>query len=135
MEKELGPQSKQKTILIVDDESAILDVVVSILWDLGYNILTAPTGLLALRVSREYKGEIQLLLSDFQMPGMDGIALASQLTLERPQLKVLLMSGYPGGMLVLNEGWHFLTKPFLISQLRALVKGLVSPEAASRFGL
>jgi hypothetical protein len=55
------------------------------------------------------------------------------MTLERPRLKVLLMSGFTEGMLVLNEGWHFLAKPFIASQLRALVIGMVSPDKKSRF--
>jgi FixJ family two-component response regulator len=55
------------------------------------------------------------------MPGMSGIDLATEMTIERPHLQVLLMSGFPAGMLVLNEGWHFLAKPFIGSQLRALV--------------
>jgi len=67
------------------------------------------------------------------MEGMTGIELATQLTAERPEVKVLLMSGYPAGMLVLNEGWHFLPKPFVSSQLLALVVGLVSPDTTSRF--
>jgi CheY-like chemotaxis protein len=99
-----------------------------------YNILTATTGAMGLQRSREFKGEIELLLSDFQMPGgMSGIELATTMTLERPNLKVLLMSGFPEGMLLLNEGWHFLAKPFVTSQLRALVVGLLSPERKSRF--
>ena len=68
------------------------------------------------------------------MPGgMSGVDLATAMTIERPKLKVLLMSGFPEGMLVLNEGWHFLAKPFINSQLRALVVGLVSPEKESKF--
>jgi len=48
------------------------------------------------------------------MPGgVSGVDLATAMTIERPQLKVLLMSGFPGWMLVLNEGWHFLAKPFV----------------------
>jgi DNA-binding NtrC family response regulator len=78
-------------------------------------------------------GEIHLLLSDFQMPGMSGIELATQMSVDRPQLKVLMMSGFTEGMLVLNEGWHFLAKPFIPSQLRALVSGLLFPERSSRF--
>jgi DNA-binding NtrC family response regulator len=86
------------------------------------------------RLSREYESEITLLLSDFQMPkGMSRVDLATAMTLERPQLIVLLMSAFPEGMLVLNEGWHFLPKPFITSQLRALVAGLVFPDRKSRF--
>lgn len=125
---------RKKTILVVDDEPEILSVVSEVLADAEYNILTARTGSMGLQRSREFKGEIDLLLSDFQMPGgMSGVELATAMTIERPQLKVLLMSGFPGGMLVLNEGWHFLAKPFINSQLRALVSGLVSPETKSKF--
>jgi YesN/AraC family two-component response regulator len=67
------------------------------------------------------------------MPGMNGLDLATQMTRDRPDLKVLLMSTFPDGMLVLNEGWHYLTKPFIPSQLRTLISGLVFPENPSRF--
>jgi DNA-binding NtrC family response regulator len=125
---------RKKTILVVDDEPKILSVVSEVLADAEYNILTAGTGSMGLQRSREFKAEIDLLLSDFQMPGgMSGVDLATAMTIERPQLKVLLMSGFPEGMLVLNEGWHFLAKPFVTSQLRALVVGLVSPDRKSKF--
>ena len=130
----MEPTPRKKTILIVDDEPKVLSVVAEVLKDGEYNILTAGTGSTGLQRSREFKGEIDLLLADFQMPGgMSGVDLATAMTLERPQLKVLLMSGFPEGMLVLNEGWHFLAKPFVNSQLRALVVGLVSPEKKSKF--
>jgi hypothetical protein len=54
------------------------------------------------------------------------------MTLERPQLKVLLMSGFPDGTLVLNGGWHFLSKPFASSQQQAMAIGLVSPDNKSK---
>jgi two-component system, cell cycle sensor histidine kinase and response regulator CckA len=126
-------QRIKKTILVVDDDPNVLTLVSGLLVDSEYNILTASTSAGALQQSREFKGEINLLLSDFQMPGMSGVDLATAMTLDRPQLKVLLMSGFPTGMLVLNEGWHFLQKPFIASQLRALVVGLVSPDKKSQF--
>jgi DNA-binding response OmpR family regulator len=122
-----------KTILVVDDDARILAVVSELLVDGGYNVLTAHTGAKGLQQSRDFKGTIDLLLSDFQMPGMSGVELATAMTLERHELKVLLMSGFTDGMLVLNEGWHFLNKPFVASQLRALVSGLISPDKKSRF--
>jgi len=125
--------SEKKTILVVDDDPKILSLVSALLTGGDYSILIATSGSMGLRQSREFKGRIDLLLSDFQMPGMSGIDLATEMTTERPELKVLLMSGFPEGMLVLNEGWHFLAKPFVASQLRALVAGLVSPDAESKF--
>jgi DNA-binding NtrC family response regulator len=67
------------------------------------------------------------------MAGMTGIELATQITAQRTEIKVLLMSGYPAGMLVLNDGWHFLPKPFIPSQLIALIASLISPVKPSRF--
>lgn len=124
---------ERSTIFVVDDDPAVLRCVTALLTDHGYHILSWGSGAEALLQSRTYKGEIHLLLSDFQMPAMSGVQLATAMTAERPQLKVLLMSGFPGGMLVLNEGWHFLAKPFIASQLRALVAGLISPDRPSRF--
>ena len=125
---------QMKTILVVDDQPDELELVSHLLAGGDYNVLTAGSGSKGLQQSREFKGEIALLLSDFQMPGgMSGIDLATAMTIDRPQLKVLMMSGFPGGMLVLNEGWHFLAKPFIASQLRALVLGLVYPDKDSKF--
>jgi two-component system sensor histidine kinase EvgS len=123
-----GQESAPRTILVVDDDPDILKFVGEILADGGYHVLTAGSGADALRQSTEHKGEIQLLLTDFQMPAMSGIDLATRMTVERPKIKVLMMSGFTAGMLVLNEGWHFLAKPFIPSQLRVLISGLVFPD-------
>jgi DNA-binding NtrC family response regulator len=120
------PHAK-KTVLVVDDDPTILQLTSGFLTD-DYFVLTAVNGKDAIQTMKDYKGELSLLLSDFEMPGMSGIELATQLTVERPQLKVLLMSGFPGGTLVLNEGWHFLAKPFVPSQMRLLIRSLISPE-------
>jgi DNA-binding NtrC family response regulator len=133
MDQKATPKKEQRTILVVDDETNILALVSAILANDEYNILTASTGAKGLQQSREFKGEITLLLSDFQMPGMSGIDLATAMTLDRPQLKVMLMSGFR--MRILNEGWHFLRKPFVASQLRSLVMGLVFPGKQSRFSI
>ena len=129
-----GRFADQKTILVVDDDPAILSAVHAILAKNDhYNILTATAGADALNQSNNFKDDIHLLLSDFQMPEMTGVDLATKMTVHRPKLKVLLMSAFPGGMLVLNEGWHFLAKPFVAAQLRALVTDLVFPDAPSKF--
>lgn len=129
---ETSKPPQKKTILVVDDDATLLKAVAGYLSG-DYDVLTAKGGKEALQQSNASKSEIYLLLSDFQMAEMTGIELATQITVERPKIKVLLMSGYPAGMLVLNEGWHFLPKPFIASQLLALVVGLVSPDKASRF--
>jgi DNA-binding NtrC family response regulator len=123
---------EKKTILVVDDDPSILATVCGVLGR-DHKVLGANSGKEALEVSKDFKSEICLLLSDFQMAGMSGIELATQITAQRPKIKVLLMSGYPAGMLILNEGWHFLAKPFVPSQLRALIEGLLVPDKVSRF--
>ena len=120
--------AEQKTILVVDDDPSILRSVSVLLRDDNYNVLTSSSGRDALKQSKDYKRQIHLLLSDFQMPGLSGVDLATQMTLKRPNLKVLLMSGFPKGMLTLDTGWRFLAKPFISSQLRALVLSLVSAD-------
>src|SRR5450631_711295 len=121
----------KKTVLLVDDEPDSL-ITLSVFLSAKYNILTAKSGIEGLQTSKDFKHEIHLLLSDFDMTEMTGIDLATAITLQRPKIKVLLMSSYPGGMLVLNEGWHFLARPFIPSQLSTLIGGLVSPIEKSR---
>ena len=131
MEEAQAPETK-KTILIVDDDPAILECTHELLQEGGHYVLLAKSAEDGLRLSQKHPGDIDLLLTDFQMPGMSGIELAVEITRERPAIQVLMMSGFPGGMLILNEGWHFLAKPFIPSQLRALVTGLLFPSK-SRF--
>jgi DNA-binding NtrC family response regulator len=124
--------SDPKTILVVDDNPEILAFVARLLCRDGQTILTAVDGEHALAVSKDHQGEIHLLLTDFEMPGISGIELATKMTITRPAIRVLMMSGFVGGMLVLNEGWHFLAKPFIGSQLRSIVTTLLFPDS-SRF--
>ena len=122
-----GGANDRKTILIVDDKAEVLSVVSGVLAGAGCDILLASSGEEGLQRSTDFHGEISLLLSDLQLSGMTGIELGTAVTLRRPHIKILLMSGFPSGMLVLNEGWHFLPKPFIQSQLLTLVTGLVYP--------
>ena len=116
----------ETTVLLVDDDASIRAIVSRDLKD-HYNVLIAGSGLEALRRSRDFAEEIHLLLTDFQLRGMDGIELATQIAVQRPEIKVLVMSGSTDGVIALNEGWHFLAKPLIPSQLLAMIAGLVSP--------
>jgi len=133
MKKAPKLRDHQKTVLIVDENAELSITLAAILADANYKVLSASGGQAALRQSKTCKSDIHLLLADFQMAGMNGVDLATKLTADRPTLKVLLMSGFTDGLLVLNEGWHFLPKPFIPSQLRTLVSGLVYPEKPTRF--
>ncbi len=129
MRKAAQVKSFGKTILVVDDEPQMLNIVSEFLCG-HYHIITANNGVVALERAQEYKSDIDVLLSDFQMVGMMGSELATRLTLARPGIKVLLMSSYSEGTLALNEGWHFLPKPFSLSHLRTLVTSLAYPGTA-----
>ncbi len=74
-------------------------------------MLQAHSGAEALEISRQYNDQIDLLLADIMMPGMTGIDLAERITLERPEIKIVLMSGYNQGW-ILDPHWSFLPKPF-----------------------
>ncbi len=117
---------REKTVLLVDDDASIRAIVSRDLKN-HYNVLIAESGLEAIRRSRDFAGEIHLLLTDFQLRGMDGIELATQIAVQRPEIKVLLMSGLTDGVIALNEGWHFLPKPLIPSRVLATIAGLVSP--------
>jgi CheY-like chemotaxis protein len=73
MEQTPAVPNSKKTVLVVDDDASILAVVSGLLTNDDYNVLTADTGAKGLQQSREFKGGINLLLSDFQMPGMSGV--------------------------------------------------------------
>ena len=115
--------------LVVDDDPHVIDVV-SALLNSEYNVLTAESGVKALEQSRAFTGQIDLLLSDFQMRGLSGMDLASFMTADRPGLKVLAdVRALTVECLLLNEGWHFYGQAIhFVSQLRALISGLLFPD-------
>jgi two-component system cell cycle sensor histidine kinase/response regulator CckA len=112
-----------RTILFADDDKQLQAFVAAMLQRYGYTVVVAHDGRDALKKAREFEGTIHLLLSDIQMPEMNGIELAIQLSQERPDTKILLISGLaPIGMLVLNTRWSFLPKPFMPEMLRDRVR-------------
>ena len=130
MEHAHSPQNHQKTILVATNEPAVLDFISGFLVRGSYNVLSASGGEEAVQQMNHYKHEIHLLLSALDMPGVNGLGLAAQVSEKWPNVKVLLMSEYSAGTLILNDGWHFLPKPFVQSQLSALIVMLLSPEGA-----
>lgn len=126
MDQNSGAHHHQ-TVLIVDDDPAILELISKTLTD-SYKVLSASSGQQAMAQSRSYDGRIHLLVSDFEMPDMNGIELATAISAERPDIKVLLMSGCDPDLLRLKVGWRFLGKPFRPSQFHTLVSSLISPR-------
>jgi signal transduction histidine kinase/FixJ family two-component response regulator len=116
-----GRTTGTETILVVEDEGALLKVVRRTLVTSGYTVLSAANGDEALMTCAQYTGDIHLLLTDVIMPRMSGRALAQELLKIRPALKIVFMSGYTDGMIgnrgLLDEGTHFLGKPFTAADL------------------
>jgi len=121
----MAPTEHGKTILLAEDEETFRSYVLSVLQRNGYNVIVAIDGQDALNKSRQFTETIHLLVSDVQMPNMTGIELAKQLQMDRPNLRVLLMSGIAAGMLLLNEDWQFLRKPFMGNILQDRVRHLL----------
>lgn len=111
-----------ETILVVDDFDLVLKVVVAILKAARFHVLQADCSAAALALAHGYEGRIDLLLADVQMPNMTGPDLGEELKRFRPDMHVMLMSGFEGGdLLVLNYGWAYIQKPFVSKKLVQMV--------------
>jgi len=92
-----------------------------ILKELGYRVLSAVTPNQAITLAKEHAGQIQLLLTDVILPGMNGRDLANRMQSFYPGIKILFMSGYTADVIgnrgVLDEGMNFIQKPFAIADL------------------
>jgi two-component system sensor histidine kinase EvgS len=120
------PQGRGETILVVEDDASVLTVGKKILAKLGYHVLTEGTTEEAIRVFREYIGEIHLLLTGVVMPEMSGKDLAEQITEIRRGTRVLFMSGYTSNAISLHEmlgrGAHFIQKPLITDSLARKIR-------------
>ena len=105
-----------ETILLVEDEASVRKYAKDILQSKGYLVLEAANGQMALDVSRNHQGTIQMMLTDVVMPGMSGRELADRLSPLRPDMKIIFMSGYTDDAIVrhgiLGSGVSFIQKPF-----------------------
>lgn len=108
-----------KTILVVEDDDIVRDLVHEILKQKGHNILTARNGGDALQLARQYEGKIDLLITDLVMRRIDGVMLSKKMQSILPDIKVMLMSGYGNDMVKEEELREitFLQKPFLPNEL------------------
>lgn len=115
-----------ETILVVEDEVMARELVRDILIRQGYAVLTAENAEAALTLSDATEDDIDLLVTDVIMPGMNGKVLYEKLAQSRPLIKVLFMSGYTDNMIspfgILDEDLHFLQKPFAIHDLTTKVR-------------
>ncbi len=123
-------------ILLVEDNADVREAVGSLLEAMGHAVVTACHGEDALRVFEQRDREFDLLITDVVMPNMSGQEIASRIREQRPDMKVLYMSGYPDNGLVqdgiLTDGINFLQKPFSATLLRKKVRELVGDTARAR---
>jgi signal transduction histidine kinase/CheY-like chemotaxis protein len=121
-----------ETILLVEDEPAILNITSTILKKQGYTILTANTPGEAIRLASEHGDKIHLLMTDVVMPEMNGKDLAKNLQSLYPQLKCLYMSGYTSNVIahhgVLDEGVNFIQKPYSLPDLANKVRDVLDSK-------
>ena len=120
------PESLNETVLIVEDNTSILELEKILLNDMGYKVLSTTSPNEAIQMGTEFKEKINLLITDVVMPEMNGRELSEKLKNIFPDIKVLFMSGYTANVIVhrrvLDEGVNFISKPFSKKDLQLKVR-------------
>jgi two-component system cell cycle sensor histidine kinase/response regulator CckA len=128
-----APVLSGQTILVVDDEDGLRQLVSRMLTGAGYHVLTAPSGPEALRLAQRHDGVIHALITDVVMPAMNGQELADELRRSRPDTAVLYMSGYAAPLMseqgLLESGVNVIGKPFSQSALLSALQTSLTGQA------
>jgi two-component system, cell cycle sensor histidine kinase and response regulator CckA len=118
-----------ETVLVVEDEASLRRFICLVLQTQGYRVLDAASGVEALTIADQYEGAIHLLLTDLVMPGLQGRQLVEALRAKRPDIKVLLVSGYTDDVLlghgIVDAQHELLQKPFSPSMLARTVRSVL----------
>ena len=129
-----GIRGGTETILLVEDEPSVLELAQRTLQQLGYNVLPCASPDEALRTFGEYQDRVQLLVTDLVMPRMNGKDLAKRITARQPGVSVLFTSGYGENIIakqgIIDDGIHFLGKPYRPQELARRVRGLLDGRPA-----
>ena len=129
-----NPDGRGEFIMIVDDDPLVTLLVERVLTTQGYRIITAADGFKAIEIYKKYLDVIQLVITDFKMPGMDGMALFNELRAINPQVPAALTSGFVEddqlGAMMANGLRGFIPKPLtqqkLLEKVRSILDGLQS---------
>ena len=125
------PASRADTVLIVEDEEIVRQLVCTVLSDRGYDVLCAANGAEAMQLSEEHKGQIALLITDVVMPQMGGLELSRLILDKRPDIHVLYVSGYSESDMneqgILAPDADFMEKPFTPQALTRKVREVLHP--------
>jgi len=113
------------TVLVVDDDEGVRNITAMILKQKGHDILQASNGLEALMIYSSYRQKIDLVLTDVDMPQINGLELAARIRARDPSKRILLMSGRAQDDLAASEDCSMLSKPFLPDQLIAAVESIL----------
>jgi PAS domain S-box-containing protein len=131
------PQAEERgaeTILLVEDEEAVRELIQTILTARGYQVIVADSPWEAEEIAGNHSGEIHLLLTDVVMPQTSGRELAAKIVARRPNIRVLYMSGYTENVVtsggLLEQGLAFLQKPFSPGSLLQKIREVLSRTAA-----
>lgn len=121
-----------ETILLVEDEHAILLMTKRMLENLGYEVLAADSPQQAITMADEFDGRIHLLITDVVMPGMSGREMVDEILKSHPELKYLYVSGYTANVIaeqgILDVGVNFIQKPFSMADLSEKVRELIAMQ-------
>jgi len=131
----LSPEhSGTETLLVVENEAAIRDLLQLALRKNGYTVLAAESGREALDLVRDHSGVIDLLITDVMMPDMDGPELAKHMAVIRPETRTLFLSGYMDETLgdhgVLPANVNFIQKPFSPKVIAQRVRDILDGTAS-----
>jgi CheY-like chemotaxis protein len=131
---DVDPHHGSETVLVVENEEPVREMIVDVLSLHGYTALAAGDGEEALRVAASHRGALDLMIVDVVMPGISGEALAQRLTAGRPGTRVLYISGYTDD-LIRQHGFtlapgHFLQKPFSVDDLARKVREVLRGRVA-----
>jgi two-component system cell cycle sensor histidine kinase/response regulator CckA len=125
-------QAGEGTVLLVEDDAAVLGTVANVLRDAGYDVLATDRPSVALELWAEHRSRIAMLLSDVVMPDLDGRQLAARLLEDAPQLPILLMTGHDPGADEPGFPHPMIAKPFTPDELVAAVAAALKCDKKSR---